>query len=112
MQIGHKVKKVRELRNFTQEYMADRLGIAQMSYSRLENGQTKMDLNRLQQIAQILEVDPFALMSFDENYVFNSCQQSGKITNQYNGLAEAERNTFIKRIEELEKEVERLMTSQ
>lgn len=108
MQIGHKVKKVRELRNFTQEFMADKLGIAPASYSRIENGQTKMDFSRLQEIALILDVDPFTLMSFDESFVFNSCQQSGKIINQYIGLAETERNTLIKRIQELEKENQEL----
>ncbi|WP_082189568.1 helix-turn-helix domain-containing protein [Lentimicrobium saccharophilum] len=35
MQIGQKIRKVRELRNFTQEFMAKSLGITQGAYSRI-----------------------------------------------------------------------------
>jgi len=64
------------LRNYSQEYLADRLGISQVSYSRIEKGQTKLDLERMQQIAAVLEVDPMMLLSFDESFVFNNCTQS------------------------------------
>jgi len=57
MEIGHKIRKIRELRNYKQEYMAEKLGISQVSYSRIESGQTKLDLRRLQNIAKILAVN-------------------------------------------------------
>lgn len=86
MEIGYKIKKIREIRNYSQEYMAERLGISQVAYSRLETGKTKFDLNRMQDIASILEIDPVFLLTFDESVVFNHCQQSGKIVNNYNGI--------------------------
>ena len=54
MEIGFKIKKIRELRNYSQEHMAEKLGISQVSYSRVESGQTKMDLKRLHDIAKVL----------------------------------------------------------
>ncbi|MDR0802540.1 MAG: helix-turn-helix domain-containing protein, partial [Fluviicola sp.] len=36
MHVGQKIKKLRELKNFTQEYMANRLEMTQPSYSKIE----------------------------------------------------------------------------
>ena len=49
--LGHKIKKLRELRNFSQEYMADQLGLSQSAYSKLETDQTELTYNRLSKIA-------------------------------------------------------------
>jgi len=41
LHIGQKIKKLRELKNLTQEYMAEQLGMKnQSSYSKLESGET------------------------------------------------------------------------
>jgi len=42
-------------RNYTQEYMADRLGISQKGYSKLENHETRITVDILQRIAEILD---------------------------------------------------------
>lgn len=36
--IGYKIKSIRELKNLTQEYMAEKLDISQAAYSKLEKG--------------------------------------------------------------------------
>ena len=36
LKIGHKIKKLRELKNLTQEHMANSIGISQGAYSRME----------------------------------------------------------------------------
>lgn len=105
MEIGQKIKKIRELRNYSQEYMAMHLGISQEAYCRLESGQTKIELNRLQKIAEALNVEPLFLMNFDDSFVFNSCIQSGKIINQYNGISQKDFNEILGRIDKLEREM-------
>jgi transcriptional regulator with XRE-family HTH domain len=72
MEIGTKIKKIRELRNFTQAYMAEQLGIAQESYSRLEANKSPMNLDRLAKIAEILKTDMIDLLKFDEKVVFQN----------------------------------------
>lgn len=54
-QTGNKIKKLRELRNFTQGYMAEKLGISQSNYARLENDEVGISNERLKQIADVLE---------------------------------------------------------
>ena len=70
--IGYKIKNIRELKNLTQEYMAERLDISQSAYSKLEKGDIKVSQEKLSQIADILEVKPEDISSFDSQKYFNS----------------------------------------
>ncbi len=64
-----RIKNLRELRNYTQDYMADKLNISQNTYSRLETGQVKLTIERVKEIAEILEVPFWELVN--EQPVFN-----------------------------------------
>lgn len=65
----NRIKKFRELRNYTQEYMAEKLQISQNTYSNLEAGKSKLTIERAKEIADILEVPFWELVS--EQPVFN-----------------------------------------
>lgn len=108
MEIGFKIKKIRELRNYSQEHMAEKLGISQVSYSRVESGQTKMDLKRLHDIAKVLEIDPVFLLTFDDSFIFNNCNQCGKTVHNYNAASEEEKQKFDLKIQQLEYEINKL----
>ncbi len=60
---GDKIRMIREVRNFSQEYIADKLGIKQNSYSKIENNQTKLTAEMLQKIADVLQVSPLDIMN-------------------------------------------------
>lgn len=60
------IRKIREYRNYTQEYLAMKLNISQNAYSKIELGYTKITLERLYQIANILEVDLIELIKADD----------------------------------------------
>jgi transcriptional regulator with XRE-family HTH domain len=60
---GQKLRIIREFRNYSQEHIANRLGISQNAYSRIENNQTKVTTDRLRQLAAILGVPPEDLLS-------------------------------------------------
>ena len=70
--IGNKIKNIRELKNFTQEYMAEKLDISQAAYSKMEKGETKISQDKLNKIAEILEVNPDDITDFDNKKVLNS----------------------------------------
>ena len=70
-QIGENIRKVHELRNYTQEYMAQQLGISQKTYSKIEHDRTKLDKEQLNSIARILDIDPVKLLTFDEKVLLN-----------------------------------------
>lgn len=81
--LGLKIRKVREIRNISQDYIANKLGISQSAYSSIENGRTKINDSKLKLISEILEVDSDIIKNFNEQVVFNSCSQSG-FSNVYN----------------------------
>ncbi|GAA3981503.1 helix-turn-helix domain-containing protein [Mucilaginibacter dorajii] len=55
--IAANIRNTREQLNYTQEYLAAKLNISQNAYSKIELGYTKITVERLFQIAAILEVD-------------------------------------------------------
>jgi transcriptional regulator with XRE-family HTH domain len=56
-EIVSNIRKLRELRNYTQDYLAAKLRISQNAYSKIELGYSSVTLSRLIQISEILEVD-------------------------------------------------------
>lgn len=72
MEISEKIKKVRELRNLTQEHVATQLGMTQAGYSKIENGQTDITYTKIKEIAKVLDVSPEDLIAFDSQKYFNS----------------------------------------
>ena len=71
LKIGHKIKKLRELRNLTQEYMASSLGLSQSAYSRMELGETEITFSKLEKISEELGMKPEEIIAFNESMVFN-----------------------------------------
>jgi len=63
--VAANIRKVREYRNYTQEYLAAKLGISQNAYSKIELSYSKITLDRLFHIALILEVEVIELLQFD-----------------------------------------------
>jgi transcriptional regulator with XRE-family HTH domain len=98
--IGNKIKKLRELRNFTQQYVAERLGVSQPTYSTIESGELDITLSRLDEISKILGMRIEDVMAFDEKMVFN--QQNNH--NNY-GFIMTQHLSNDKRIEDLQQEV-------
>jgi transcriptional regulator with XRE-family HTH domain len=66
--VAANIRKVREFRNYTQDYLAAKLNISQNAYSKLELGYSNITLNRLVVIAEVLEFELGDLisMSVDE----------------------------------------------
>jgi len=84
MLIGHKIRNIRELKNLTQDYMAETLDISQSAYSKLEKESNISD-EKLQQIADALEVKPEDIMAFDSQKYFNNVANvEGDNSNSYN----------------------------
>lgn len=110
MEIGNKIKKVRELRNFTQEYVAQKLGITQESYSRIEANRAALTLQRLDKISEVLEVSVFELMSFDEKnvFLFNAAETQNNTSIGVFQESQSEKKLYERLIEELKKQLERV----
>lgn len=66
---GDKIRMIRELRGFSQENMADKLGIKQNSYSKIETNQTRLTAEMLEKIARELGVTPIDILSHQPTVV-------------------------------------------
>lgn len=64
--IGTNIKKIRELKNFTQAHVAKKLDMSQSNYARIENGRVKLDAVKLRQIASVLDTNVKTIEFFDE----------------------------------------------
>ncbi|MCT4583123.1 MAG: helix-turn-helix domain-containing protein [Flavobacteriales bacterium] len=71
MSIGRTIKQLRELRDYTQAYMAKELGISVSGYGKIERDETDITLSRLQQIANVLETQIDSILDFESKNVFN-----------------------------------------
>jgi transcriptional regulator with XRE-family HTH domain len=78
MSVGAKIRMIREGKGYSQEYMATSLDMGQSSYSRIESNQTKLDVDTLNGIADLLGVTATELLSHEPtviNYASNQGTQ-------------------------------------
>lgn len=54
--LGKRIKDLRTIKNFTQEQIADQIGVSRQKYARIENGANSVTLEILSKIAKVLEV--------------------------------------------------------
>lgn len=65
--------EIRKSRGFSQDFVANQLGVTQKTYSNFENSVSKISIERLYAVAKILRVDlNELLMKGDVNYEFES----------------------------------------
>lgn len=106
LDIGLNIKKIRELKNFTQEYMAEQLKMSQRGYSKIENGEVDVSFTRIKEIAKILGLKATEIVGFDEKFVLFSIthNQTGVENGIYinNELNNKERELYEKQIALLE----------
>jgi len=68
-----KLREMRMLFSYKQEYVAEVLGISQAEYSRLENGRRNARVEDFKKLAQIYKVSPSMLM-VAENYNYQDLE--------------------------------------
>jgi transcriptional regulator with XRE-family HTH domain len=81
MQTGEKIRAFRELRNYTQEYVANKLGMSQVNYSKIERGEITVSEDKINKIAEVLEVSPQSIKDFNPTYFFSNYQNNNKFEN-------------------------------
>lgn len=58
-----KIRKLREVHGYPQEYVAFQMGISQAAYSKKETGRTELSLIVLQQVSQLYNIPLTDLIS-------------------------------------------------
>ena len=57
-----KIKELRILKKFSQQYMADQMNLSQMAYSKIERGITQLNWEKLNKFAEILSINIWDLV--------------------------------------------------
>lgn len=94
------IRSLREERNWSQKDMAEKLEMSVNGYAKIERGETGISVVRLEQIAEVLDVDIHELLPLDDNRV---CQVVLGDNNHGNNLYNAEQELLI--------EIEKLKTA-
>lgn len=74
--IHNKIKKLREQSDLTQQEMADKLNMHLKTWQKVENGITKLDIERLQLIAEVLETTVEDLINVDDSVYINAIKDN------------------------------------
>lgn len=84
-EVKQHIAKLRELKGYTQEQMANKLGkgFSIRTIQDLENDISKdISFLQLQKIAEVLEMTVSGLVGFDERIIFNNCKAEQQATLQ------------------------------
>jgi len=104
MEIKHihlNIVRIRKAKGYSHEYMAIRLDISQAAYCKLEHNKTKLYVERLYQIADILEVDVAELLSIDTKFQFTQNNKENSV-----GYLQHTANVYQENVEHLQKLIE------
>jgi transcriptional regulator with XRE-family HTH domain len=63
--VYNNIKRIRELKDLTREYVAYELNMSSSGYGKIERGEVDLTLAKLQKIATILEVNIEFILKFN-----------------------------------------------
>lgn len=69
METNDKIRTMRKLNKLTQEEMAEKLEMSTGGYAKIERGNSKLNLERLEQIANVLNIDVSELMQDEKGLI-------------------------------------------
>ena len=81
--VGRNIRAVRQQHGWSQEEVANKLGISIPALSKIETGITDVNLSRLEQIADIFELSLVQLLSFEEVQEEYQSSHYKKLNNVY-----------------------------
>ncbi len=83
MQVHEKIRVLREIKQWSQEEMAEKLAMSPNGYAKIERGKTHLNLDRLTQIAEIFDIELVELVSTQEKTFFLSFSNNQSCLNSY-----------------------------
>ncbi len=96
------------LRGFSQEYMADKLGIEQSKYSRIETNQQKLTADMLEHISKVLGVTIADITSNEPVIIQNNASNQGTQIGHNENFYADQKELYEKMVAAKDKEIERL----
>ncbi|ULJ60607.1 helix-turn-helix domain-containing protein [Wielerella bovis] len=80
MKTFEKIRLLREQQQWTQEEMAGKLNLSLNGYAKIERGETRLNLPRLEQIAEVFEMDIMELMQPETTWNYQVGDNNSEIS--------------------------------
>ena len=111
-EVLQKIKDIRNVKGFSHEYMANEMKISTSAYRKIESNETKLTVERLFQISEILQTPVNKFISAKQSNIFyqnNNDSGTGTfIQDVENFYHQENRETTQKLIQTMEQEIEHL----
>jgi transcriptional regulator with XRE-family HTH domain len=107
MQIGEKIRKVRELKGLKQETVASKLGMSVTAYGNIERNESSLTYEKLEEIAAAMEVNVQDIISIPEQFNIQNITHS-QVGYNYGTLASSDVEGYKAALEELKAQNEHL----
>lgn len=65
------IRKIRELKNMTREYVSEELKMSMSGYGKIERGEVDLTVSKLTEISKVLDVSMEFIFKFDVTIFFN-----------------------------------------
>lgn len=85
MKTNEKIRQLRESRQWTQEEMATKLSMSTNGYAKIERGDTRSNMDRLEQISEVFGIDIVELLAYGEDGKINLTNSANN--NNYSCIA-------------------------
>lgn len=72
MKVGENIRTIRGLKDISQEYLAQKIGVSQSCLQKIESNLSSPTIEKLNDIAKTLEVSLEQLLNFDKQNIFNT----------------------------------------
>lgn len=84
-QLRQNIRDIREDKHLTQADMAEKLNLSETGYAKIERGESKLNIDRIQQIANVLEVNLADLIPLGDDAViiFNNSNDNFSNSNNF-----------------------------
>lgn len=91
MKTYEKIRELRERNNWRQEDIAKQISLSPQGYAKIERGETRLTLHRLEQLANIFDVEIGELISSDNHFFYQdnkNTHNQGHVVYQTSNLSE------------------------
>lgn len=101
MKTNEKIRQLRESHQWTQEEMAAKLSMSTQGYAKIERGDTRSNLDRLEQISEVFGIDVVELLAYGEDAQinFNNSANNSTFTNSCLSIAGGNLELEIQRLQ-------------
>lgn len=88
MKVNEKIRMVRETKNWSQEDMAEKLSMSTNGYAKIERGEARLNVPKLEQIAQLFDMDLIELLSVSDKSVVCLISENSTHSSNYYGASQ------------------------